>query len=153
MRVALVFYGVVVVLAVGIWGWPRLQPADTSWPPKGPVTYKAAAARPEGHLFYPGAKLWGHLGGDEKTSGFGQASGYAGAILLTDDSSSQVRAWYKEWLLGHNWQLYSSGGGDTGIALWKDQYERGTRENFILYIDDPARLDSFIPGVAFEAGT
>jgi hypothetical protein len=148
--------GLVVVVVLGSAAWARLQPADTTWPPKGPVTAQAAAARPEGHLFYPGAKLNGQLGSDESTSGFGQGSGYAGAILLSSDSSSQVRAWYKDWLLGHGWRLMYSGGGDNGIALAKDQYRRGPgagREGFILYIDDPAQLAATVSGSPVRANT
>lgn len=153
MRVSLVFYAIVVVLIAGVWGWHRLQPADTTWPPKGPVTYKAAAARPEGHLVYPGARLWQHLGHDEITSGFGQGTGYAGAILLTEDPAAKVRAWYKGWLLAHGWKLYSSGGGATSAALTQDQYDRGTREDFNLTVDDPQKLAATTGGRAPRART
>jgi hypothetical protein len=156
MRVSLVFYGVVILLATSILGWRHFSasgPADTSWPPKGPVTYKAAAARPEGHLTYPGARLWQHLGGDEVSSGFGQTSGSAGAILLSDDPADKVRAWYKDWLLARGWSVVWSGGGDTSVALTKDQYSRGTRENFLLYVDDPAKLAATIGDQAPHAHT
>jgi hypothetical protein len=153
MRVSFVFYAIVVVLVAGVWGRHRLQPTDTTWPPKGPVTYKAAAARPEGHLIYPGAKLWQHLGHDEITSGFGQGPGYAGAILLSEDPATAVRAWYKEWLLAHGYRVVWSGGGDNGVALTKDQYQRGFRDRFILYIDDPAKLAATTGGRAPRART
>lgn len=153
MRVLLVFYAFVVALVAGAWGRHRLHPADTTWPPKGPVTYKAAAARPEGHLVYPGARLWQHLGHDEITSGFGQGTGYAGAILLSEDPATAVRAWYKEWLLAHGWKLYSSGGGDNSVALAQDQYVRGTREGFLLTVDDPKKLAAATGGKAPMART
>jgi hypothetical protein len=49
-----------------------------------------------------------------------------------------------------------SGGGDNGIALAKDQYRRGPgdgREDFILYIDDPAQLAATVGGTPLRANT
>ncbi|HVB09146.1 MAG TPA: hypothetical protein VNM16_02125 [Bacillota bacterium] len=143
MVVALVIFCALLERAAGLWSRVRPRFRDTGWPPRRPVTEKAAAARPEGQLVYPGATLAGHLGGDERTQGFGQTAGAAGAILLTEDSADQVRAWYQAWLLARGWRLVASGRGSNGIALARDQYRRGPREgreNFTLSIDDPARL-------------
>lgn len=70
-------------------------------------------------------------------------SATAGAILVTHDSPAQVDAWYRQRLLADHWKPYHL------AALLSTQlsargYRRGTREFYVVAIDDPKLLSGVI---------
>jgi hypothetical protein len=124
----------------------RVEPSGHHLAAQSAVTYKEVAARPEGHLVYPNSKLWYPLGSDENTSGFNSSQGKAGAMLLSEDSTDQIYAWYRDWLLAAGWHLTYSGPGTTGAWKTCDKYRRGSRERFTVAVDDPALLGVLLGG-------
>lgn len=70
-------------------------------------------------------------------------SAFAGDVLATKDSQAQVYAWYQDRLSADGWKTYQL------AALLSTQisakgYQRGTREFFVVAIDDPHQLSSVI---------
>jgi hypothetical protein len=136
--VAIVFAAKVVVSSGG-------QRLDRNGLPLDPVSYQFVNSRPPAHLLYPNVqtlRVIGHSESRYPAEGVTNSAS-AGAILVTHDSPAQVYAWYEQRLLVDHWKPYQL------AALLSTQlsargYERGTRELFVVAIDDPHQLSGVI---------
>lgn len=113
--------------------------------PKSPVSYEAVSSRAPAHLSYPSAQTLRVLGtGETRYPAEGVTnSAFAGAVLMSRDSPAEVYAWYHDHLTSDGWKTYQL------AALLSTQvsaqgYQRGTRERFVVAIDDPRRLSAVI---------
>ncbi len=118
---------------------------DTNGLPTSPVSFESVSSRPPAHLIYPGAQTLRAIGaGESRYPAEGVTnSAFAGAVLVTQDSPAQVYAWYNDRLAADGWKTYQL------AALLSTQisakgYQRGTREFFVVAIDDPHQLSAVI---------
>ena len=79
-------------------------------------------------------------------------SAFAGAILGTPDSPAHVYAWYQQRLLADHWKPYQLA-ALLSTQLSAQAYQRGTRESFVVAIDDPHQLSSVIGSQLPAGGT
>jgi hypothetical protein len=68
--------------------------------------------------------------------------------LATEADSAQVQAWYRDWLVGHGWQLSPSTEANPESS---QDYIRAS-EHFRLGVADPATLTSIL-ALPIPAGT
>ncbi|MDQ6949053.1 MAG: hypothetical protein M3256_23030 [Actinomycetota bacterium] len=148
--------GVLIGFAVRAWlGSSSGLRTDAGGLPLGPVSYQFVNSRPPAHLVYPDAKTLRVIGhGESHYPAEGVTdSASAGAILATNDSPDQIYAWYDDRLKADGWKTYQL------AALLSTQrsargYQRGTREFFVVAIDDPRQfvVGSRVPvgGTLFE---
>jgi len=112
--------------------------------PLGPVSYQYVSGRPESRLRYPGAQQVEAFGAGERANPIegGSTSAFTGAILATHDSPDQIYTWYADQLAARHYRPYDV----LGASTWKSEqgYERGTRERFLVAIDDPTFLGAAI---------
>lgn len=120
--------------------------------PNSPVSYQAVSSRPPAHLLYPGAQTLRLIGaGESRYPSEGVTnSAFAGALLMTPDPPSQVYTWYRNHLTADGWKTYQL------AALLSTQisaqgYQRGSREYFVVAIDDPRQLSAVL-GNQVQAG-
>ena len=121
--------------------------------PRSPVSYQALSSRPPAHLIYPGAQTLRVVGaGESRYPAEGVVnSAFVGAILSTADSPEQVYSWYRNHLTADGWKTYQL------AALLSTQisaqgYQRGSREFFVVAIDDPRSLSAAL-GRQIPAGS
>lgn len=79
-------------------------------------------------------------------------SAFAGAILVTHDSPAQVYAWYQQKLLADHWKAYQLA-ALLSTQLSAQGYQRGTREFYVVAIDDPKQLSGVIGAQVPTGGT
>jgi len=110
----------------------------------------ASNAPPEAQLQYPGSSLV--LDSVESQSSTAASSAESRAVykttLATDADAAQVLAWYRDWLLGHGWQI----GPSTGTSSDSSQEYARASEHFRLAVADPAMLAPIL-AVPIPAGT
>ena len=58
---------------------------------------------------------------------------------MSDKSSAEINAWYHDQLAANGWQTWN-GAGLLDTMFTQNGYERGTRERFIIAIDNPRTL-------------
>ena len=121
------------------------QGRDANGLPTSPVTYASVSSRAPARLIYPGAQTLRAIGaGESRYPAEGVInSAFAGAVMVTQDSPAQVYAWYNDRLTADGWKTYRL------AALLSTQisakgYQRGTREYFVVAIDDPHQLSAVI---------
>lgn len=118
------------------------------------MSYEAVSSRASARLIYPGAQTLRVIGaGESRYPAEGVVnSAFAGDVLATKDSPAQVYAWYQDRLTADGWKTYQL------AALLSTQisakgYQRGTREFFVVAIDDPRQLSSVITNQAPAGAT
>ena len=113
--------------------------------PISPVTSQAVSSRNPAHLVYPGAETLRAIGaGESRYPAEGVTnSAFAGAVLVTQDSPTQVYSWYKDRLTADGWKPYQLA-ALLSTQLSAQGYHRNTREYFVVAIDDPHQLSSVI---------
>ena len=142
--------GVALALGLGIAACGSNGPASPRCPTDSAglltckLTYKDLTTHAEATLYYPGARILRHTGGDEQSGGVeGEpSSAFAGAIMATADSPQQVYAWYATYLQAHGWSPARVGTTEAWLSV--QGYKRGTREHFDVAIDNPAVLGRLI---------
>ncbi len=136
---------VVVVLGVAALGvnylrCGNLSGCDANGLPLGPVSYQFVSSRSSAHLDYPKARKLTTRGTSESRDPLEGVtnSASAGAVLVTADTPTQVYAWYRERLLAEKWTPYPVAPFSTQLTA--QGYKHGTREFFVVAIDDPKQL-------------
>jgi len=121
------------------------QRLDRDGLPLGSVSYEFVNSRPPAHFVYPNAQTLRVIGhGESRYPAEGVTnSAFAGAILATHDSPAQVYAWYQQKLLADHWKPYQLA-ALLSTQLSAEGYQRGTRETFVVAIDDPHQLSGVI---------
>jgi len=71
----------------------------------GLVTEKDLTAAPEAHLYYPGSKLLGTSGSDERSTLTGDYPAEVRAVLQSDASADELYGWYSAHLQRLGWTL------------------------------------------------
>lgn len=69
----------------------------------GLVTAKDLSAAPEAHLYYPGSKVLGTSGSDERSGLIGGYPAEVNAVLQSDASADALYAWYSAHLQRLGW--------------------------------------------------
>jgi hypothetical protein len=109
-------------------------------PVNSPVTRAQLAALPEANLRYPGSVEVKAIGSDEVATKDPEPDpAYAGAILTTTATQSQLYAWYTQWLTSRGYQqvtYYRMSDQISGMA-WRAP--KG-REQVQISVFDPAQL-------------
>jgi hypothetical protein len=148
----LLIAGVAIGFAVKTVASSGQQRLDGDGLPLGSVSYEFVNARPPAHLVYPNAQTLRIIGhGESRYPAEGVTnSAFAGAILATRDSPAQVYAWYQQKLLADHWKRYQLA-ALLSTQLSAQGYQRGTRESFVVAIDDPHQLSGVI-GTQLPAG-
>jgi hypothetical protein len=106
-------------------------------------------APPEAELQYPGSTMV--LNAFETKSSSDASAGSRDVYkttLATDADNAQVLAWFRDWLLGHGWQVSPA---TAASAASSQEYTRGS-EHFRLGVAHPAILAPII-AVPIPAGT
>ena len=122
--------------------------------PRGPVTFDQIKSHPEGHLFYPGARVYWPIGGGEQRSDLEGITNpaFAGAILTSSASTDEIDQWYREWMQSHGWEPDRR--IRSGVWLSHLDFKRGSRELFTVAIDDPRLLTGVLgTAVPTDRGT
>jgi hypothetical protein len=128
------------------------QRLDRDGLPQGSVSYAFINSRAPAHVVYPNAQTLRVIGHGESrypAEGVTNSAG-AGAVLVTDDSPAEVYAWYQQRLLADHWKPYELA-ALLSTQLSAQGYQRGTREFFVVAIDDPRMLGRVI-GTQLPAG-
>ena len=133
---------------------PLTQRTDHDGLPLGPVSYQFVNSRPPAQLVYPGAKTLRVIGHGESSypaEGVTNAA-FAGGILTSPDAPNQIYTWYRQRLSADGWKPY------TLAALLSTQmsakgYQRGSRELFVVAIDDPRQLGAVVGSQMPTGGT
>lgn len=143
--------GVALLAVIGLLGWLVIYRCggplgcDAQALPNGPVSAEEVKSHPEGHLYYPGAKVYWQIGGAESRNEIegGSNPAFAGAILTSGDSADTIFSWYRQWLAAHGWQPDEQAIGST---TWKAYaaFKRGNRERFTVAVDDPQLLSGVL---------
>jgi hypothetical protein len=106
------------------------------------LTMVEVSARPEAHLHYPGSVVVKAVGADEvATRDTEPDPAYAGAILTTTASATQLYAWYAQLLTAQGYRqvtYYRMSDQVSGVA-WRAP---GGREQVQVGVFDPAELAS-----------
>jgi hypothetical protein len=106
-------------------------------------------APPEAQLHYPDSSVVVDSFESKRSSDGSEPSrDVFKATLATEADSARVQAWYRDWLLGHGWQLSPSTATTTGSS---QEYTRAS-EHFRLAVADPATLTSIL-AMPIPAGT
>jgi hypothetical protein len=109
-------------------------------PTNKPITQLELSARPEAQLRYPGSQLVKIVGSDEIATRDSEPDpAYAGAILTTTATATQLYAWYAHWLTARGYQqvtYYRMSDQTSGVA-WRAP---GGREQVQIGVFDPAEL-------------
>jgi len=130
-----------------------LTTLDRAGLPTGPVSYNAVNRHVEAHLYYPGSTAVSRFGSAEyhhSLSGHNDAA-FAGAILTSAASPERIYLWYQRWALKHRW--YSHDFISLSTQRSTEGFVRGTRETFIIAIDDPKILGETTGGKIPQART
>jgi hypothetical protein len=126
--------GVVSLLLLQIGPFARPSVRADGIPQRGEVSLADASSHEEAHLYYPGAKEFSRLGADESSG----SSAFSGAILTSSDPPERILGWYAAWAPPHGWSHNDVLSG--GPAIQDQGWKRGTREYFLISIDDPQQL-------------
>ncbi len=148
---AIVLIGFALKAWLGSSSGPR---TDADGLPLGAVSYQFVNSRPPAHLIYPNTKVLRVIGHDESrypAEGVTN-SAFAGAILVTTDSPDQIYAWYQHHIAAYGWKTYRL------AALLSTQrsargYQRGSREIFVVAIDDPRQWGAAVGSQMPAGGT
>jgi hypothetical protein len=109
----------------------------------------ASDAPPEAKLQYPGSSLVVNSFEIKRASdSAAESRDVYKTTLATEADAAQVLAWYRDWLVGHGWQLNPSSG--TGSES-SQEYARAS-EHLRLAVADPATLAPIL-AVPIPAGT
>jgi hypothetical protein len=113
--------------------------------PTDPVSYQFVNSRAPAHLVYPNAQTLRVIGAGESHYPAERVtnSAFSGAVLATHDSPAKVYAWYLDRLTANRWSRYQLF-ALLSTELSAQGYKRGTRELFVIAIDDPRRLSAAI---------
>jgi hypothetical protein len=109
-------------------------------PTNKPITQLELSARPEAQLRYPGSQLVKIVGADEIATRDSEPDpAYAGAILATTATATQLYAWYAQWLTARGYRpvTYYRMSDQTSGAAWRAP---GGREQVQIGIFDTAEL-------------
>jgi hypothetical protein len=128
------------------------QRLDRDGLPLSSISYDFVNSRPPAHLVYPNAQTVRVIGhGELRYPAEGvMNSAFAGAILATRDSPAQVYAWYQQRLQVDHWKPHQLA-ALLSTQLSAQGYKRGTRESFVVAIDDPHQLSGVL-GTHLPAG-
>ncbi len=126
---------------------------DTQGLPLGLVSYQEVKSHPEATLYYPGSEVVRVIGSGEVRNYIegGSNSAFAGAILRTDDTPERVYAWYRAWVVDHGWQTNEVSGASPWLSA--QGYQRGSRERFLVAIDNPVVLSQVLGSQVPTSGT
>src|SRR6267143_1370470 len=106
-------------------------------------------APPEAQLHYPDSSVVVDSFESNRTSGgAAESRDVYKTTLATEADSAEVQAWYRDWLVGHGWQLSPSAGANPESS---QDYIRAS-EHFRLGVADPATLTSIL-ALPIPAGT
>jgi hypothetical protein len=106
-------------------------------------------APPEAQMHYPGSSVVVDSFESNRTSGgAAESRDVYKTTLATEADSAQVQAWYRDWLVGHGWQLSPSTEANPESS---QDYIRAS-EHFRLGVADPATLTSIL-ALPIPAGT
>lgn len=109
-------------------------------PTNKPITQLELSARPEAQLRYPGSLVVKVVGSDEVATRDSEPDpAYAGAILTTTATATQLYAWYAQWLTArgyHQVTYYRMSDQTSGVA-WRAP---GGREQVQIAVFDTAEL-------------
>ena|SRR5438105_2909020 len=106
-------------------------------------------APPEAQLHYPGSSVVLDMFESKRTSdGAVESDDVYKTTLATEADSAQVQAWYRDWLLGHGWQVSPS----TETTSASSQGFVRASEHFRLAVADPATITAIL-AVPIPAGT
>lgn len=109
----------------------------------------AGDAPPEAKLQYPGSSLVVDSFETKRSSVVSEDSGDVfKTTLATEADAAQVQAWYRDWLVGHGWQLSPSTGTNADSS---QEYTRAS-EHLRLAVADPASVASIL-AMPIPAGT
>ena len=96
-----------------------------------------AGAPPEAQLHYPDSRVVVDSFESNRTSGgAAESRGVYKTTLATGADTAQVLAWYRDWLIGHGWQLSPPSGAS---AESSHEYTRAS-EHFRLAAADPETI-------------
>ena len=127
---------------------------DSSGLPTCAVSFGAITSHPEATLLYPQSTLLSPYGSAEQHFLGGDVNAaYAGEVAATTVSSSTVLAWYDTWLVQHGWKLSPIPAALTGAETFAKGYGRGSRESFVIAIDDPTETNEITIPKAFQNDT
>jgi len=136
---------VIVLGVVAVWVVPsRLSVGqDKNGLPTGRVSLGNVNAHPEAHLYYPASREFSRFGsGDTPQMSSTPDVAYAGGIVATSASARALYLWYQRWMLAHGWRSHDYVGSTTWTS--HEGFARGTREEFIVAVDDPHLLSGTI---------
>jgi len=131
--------GLRVMSALGVGSSPVSHGDGTGASPE-PVSYQQVSGHAEAHLFYPGSAVVSRFGGAEYRHPLaGNVDpAFAGAILASAAKPEQMYLWYQLWLLKHGWRSVAVPNVTTWLS--REGYARGTRELFVVAMDNPRLL-------------
>ncbi len=94
-------------------------------------------APPEAQLHYPGSSVVLNSFETQRASrGASESGDVYKTTLATEADRAQVQAWYRDWLLSHDWQVSPTTGTPAGSS---EEYVRAS-DHFRLAVADPATL-------------
>src|ERR1700716_82048 len=106
-------------------------------------------APPEAQLHYPGSSVvLDSFESDRTSGGTAESRAVYKTTLATEADAAQVQAWYREWLVGHGWELSPSTSANSESS---QDYIRAS-EHFRLGVAQAATLTSIL-AVPIPAGT
>ena len=110
----------------------------------------ASNAPPEAQLQYPDSSLVVDSVESQSSTAGGspEPRDVYKTTLATEAAPAQVLAWYRDWLLGHGWQISPS----TGTSSESSQEYTRASEHFRLAVADPAMLAPIL-AVPIPVGT
>jgi hypothetical protein len=108
----------------------------------------ASNAPPEAKLEYPNSSLVVDSFESKRTSDGAESRDVYKTTQATEADSGQVQAWYRDWLLGHGWQLSPSTATSAGSS---QEYTRAS-EHIRLAVADPATVAAIL-AMPIPAGT
>jgi hypothetical protein len=133
-----------VLITKALTAGPASPTLDSNSLPIGPVSYDFIHARPDASLRYPGSTIFSPFGTGERIDPVtGKQGAYIGAVMTTSASPDQIYEWYGTQLRGLGWTSLGAA-SRLGTQVSAQRYERGTRELFLVAIDDPTLLQATI---------
>jgi len=140
--------GIAIWIVSGHWGPGH----DQNGLPTARVSLGDVNAHREAHLYYPGSREFSRFGSGDTTQASSKPDvAYAGGIATTGATTSALYLWYQRWMLAHGWRSHDYVGSTTWTS--HEGFARGTREEFIVAVDDPQLLGGTINRRLPEART
>lgn len=135
----------VTLAGVAIWIMSgQLSPSqDKNGLPTARVSLRDVNSHPEAHLYFPASREFSRFGASDTMQASSKPDvAYAGGIATTGANASALYLWYQRWMLAHGWRSHDYVGSTTWTS--HEGFARGTREEFIVAVDDPRLLGGTI---------